>query len=314
MAPPNPAAPIILLANPAAGSGRALARAAIARESLAAIGVVEFHETRCRGDETRIAREAAARGVRAVVVVGGDGSVSRAARGLVETGSEVPLAVVAAGTGNDFAKSLGAPVHDIAAMTERVARGQIRRVDVGFVDDVPFVNAAGFGFDVHVLERMEQSMPQRGRRRVLRGTAAYVVTALRALVTYGGFRARHALAHDDVDAHAPVTSTTRQLMIVFANGRYFGGAFHIAPAATLSSGVLHVVSISDASTARRLLLFARAIRGAHLSLPEVTNTTATDYRVHFEAPPSFEADGELHRARGAIVDVRVQPGALRVIV
>lgn len=279
-------------------------RARHAKQSLGTIGVVEVHETAHRGDETRIAREGALRGARAIVVVGGDGSVSNAARGIVEAGSSVPLAIVAAGTGNDFAKSLGTPVHDIAATTALLARGETRAVDVGVVDGVTFVNAAGFGFDVHVLEQMERALQQPGSGGLLRGTAAYVGTALRALAGYPGFQARHAL----------VTSTKAQLMLVFANGRYFGGAFHIAPMASLSSGALDVVVIDAASPLRRLALFARAIRGAHLAQAEVRHTTVSSYRLSFDAPPRFEADGELHQARSADIEITVRPGALRVIV
>ncbi len=261
-----------------------------------ALGPVERHVTRGPGDEARIAGDAAARGARVLAVVGGDGSVSHAVRGLLAAPRPIPLAIFAAGTGNDFAKSLDAPVHDVAAMTARIAAGRTRMVDVGFVDDVPFVNAAGFGFDVHVLERMRAPMR-------LRGTAAYVVTALGALAGYRGLVST--LAHEP--------AARRRLMLVFANGRYFGGAFHIAPHALLDNGQLDLVAIDDASTARRLSLFARALRGAHLRAPEVYTTRASSYRVRFDRPPAFEADGELHQARDVVVEVRTRPGALCVI-
>jgi len=236
------------------------------------------------------------RGARVLAVVGGDGSVSHAARGLVETNSKTPLAIFSAGTGNDFAKSIGAPVHDVPAMVARIAQRHTRAVDVGYVDDVPFVNAAGFGFDVEVLERMRTP-------GLLRGTAAYVNTALGALIGYRGFRAR---LRDDAERE--------QLMLVFANGRYFGGAFHIAPAASLDNGLLDVVSIGNASPFRRLALFAKVFKGTHLAEREVLHHRVERYRVSFEAPPAFEADGELHRARRAQVEVSVRPGALQVVV
>jgi diacylglycerol kinase family enzyme len=46
------------------------------------------------------------------------------------------------------------PVHHVQRMAAHVAAGATRHIDVRFVNDVPFVNAAGFGFDVDVLERM----------------------------------------------------------------------------------------------------------------------------------------------------------------
>ena len=164
------------------------------------------------------------------------------------------------------------------------------------VDDVPFVNAAGFGFDVEVLERMR--VPG-----LLRGTAAYVGTALGALIRYRGFRAR---LHDGPERE--------QLMLVFAKGRYFGGAFHIAPAALLDNGLLDVVSIGNATPLRRLALFAKALKGTHLSEPEVVYNRVEGFRVAFATPPAFEADGELHRARGAEVQLTVRRRGLQVVV
>ncbi len=318
--------PIILLVNPAAGAGRGASNAPAVARALAALGTVERFDTTGPGDETRIARIAAERGARVLAVVGGDGSVSRAAHGLLETVSDVPLAVFGAGTGNDFVKSLGTPVHDVAAVVSCIAAGTTQSIDVGFVNDVPFVNAAGFGFDVHVLERMAARSP----RSLFRGTAAYVITALRALSGYEGLRVSanlsavmhssftHSFASDDTSPRPSESATDstlarRHLLLVFANGRYFGGAFHIAPTASLSNGLLDAVFIHDASPLRRLTLFAKAIRGAHLSASEVEHSRGARFTLSFDSPPQFEADGELHQALTRDVTISVRPAALRVV-
>ncbi|WP_411281290.1 diacylglycerol/lipid kinase family protein [Gemmatimonas sp.] len=300
-------APIVLLVNPVAGRGRAIRVARAALDALGATGVrVELRETRERGDEARIARDASASGARALAVVGGDGAVSHAARGLLDGeargGARVPLAIFAAGTGNDFVKSLQLPVHDVHAMARHTVAGVTRDVDVGYVDDVPFVNAAGFGFDVEVLRRM-------GTPGLLRGTAAYVGTALGALLRYRGFHARVTSATRHNTTHA----TAHHLMIVLANGRYFGGAFHIAPDARLDDGAIDCISIRDVSPLARLSLFAQAIRGRHLASPMVQSRRDRSFHLHFETPPPFEADGELQMASTRDVIVRVAPSALRII-
>ncbi len=296
-------APIMLLVNPVAGRGRAIRVARAAHDALCAAGLrVDLRETRERGDEARIASEASATGARALAVVGGDGAISHATRGLLEGeargGTRIPLAILAAGTGNDFAKSLQLPVHDVRAMAGHIAAGVTREVDVGYVDDVPFVNAAGFGFDVEVLQRMRTP-------GLLRGTAAYVSTALGALLGYGGFRARL----DDASPDA----TADHLMIVLANGRYFGGAFDIAPDARVDDGALDYIGIRQIAPLARLALFAQAIRGRHLVSPSVSFRRDQVFRLHFDSPPHFETDGELQVARTRDVEVRVAPRALRMI-
>jgi len=294
--------PIVLLVNLAAGRGRAARVARAVAEALQKTGLrVERHETRARGDEARIAAEASAHGALALAVVGGDGAISHAVRGLLDGesrgGARVPLAIFAAGTGNDFAKSLAVPVHHVERMAAHVAAGATQKVDVGFVNDVPFVNAAGFGFDVEVLERMRTP-------GLLRGTAAYVSTALGALFGYRGFRANRV---------SDSAMMSRKLMMVFANGRRFGGAFQIAPHARLDDGALDCVTIHDVARWARVPLFARAIRGTHLSSPHVSCLRDRYFQLRFETPPMFETDGELQQAATCDVSVSVRAGALTVI-
>lgn len=266
-----------------------------ARAALAAAGDVVVQETRARGDEVRIAHEAAFDHARALVVMGGDGTVSGAARGLIERRSSVPLAILAAGTGNDFAKSLEMPVRDPVALAACIARGGSRRIDAGAVDDVTFVNAAGFGFDAAVVARTSQ-------RGILGGAAGYALAALSSLHAYEGFTA----ALNDSDA-------ARHLMLVFANGRHFGGIFRIAPDARLDDGVLDVVDIRNAGTLRRLRILASAARGAHVRCPEVHTARTSDVTLTFDAPPQFEADGELHQAVDRVVRVKCLPAAFNVV-
>ncbi len=295
-------APIVLLVNPAAGRGRAARVARAVHRALTAVGLhVELHETRARGDEATIARYASTTEARALAVVGGDGAISHAVRGLLDGeargGARVPLAIFAAGTGNDLAKSLAVPVHHVERMAAHVVAGATQQIDVGFVNDVPFVNAAGFGFDVDVLERMRTP-------GLLRGTAAYVSTALGALWGYRGFRA---------NMTADSTIMSQQLMMVFANGRCFGGAFRIAPNAQLDDGALDCVTIRDLAPLARVPLFARAMRGAHLSSPHVAFHRDRHFLLRFETPPIFETDGELQQAASCEVSVSVRAGALTVI-
>ncbi len=304
-------APIVLLVNPAAGRGRAARVARAAATALRSAGLrVDVRESRERGDETHIARDASEASARVLAVVGGDGAVSHAARGLLDGeargGARVPLAIFAAGTGNDFAKSLRLPVHDVQAMAQHIASGVTREVDVGYVDDVPFVNAAGFGFDVEVLQRMRTP-------GLLRGTAAYVSTALSALLSYGGFRAQCNAVPIDAVTDAVPDADDRYLMIVLANGRYFGGAFHIAPDAQIADGALDVIAVRHVPPFARLALFTRAIRGQHLTSPAVSSRRDRAFQLRFASPPHFETDGELQTARTREIAVRVAPNALRMI-
>jgi diacylglycerol kinase (ATP) len=206
-----------------------------------------------------------------LAVVGGDGSVHHAVRGLLDAGggsrAAIPLAVFAAGTGNDFVKSIAAPAHDPQAMAACVGRGHAPLLDVGLLDSVPFVNAAGFGF---------------------RAALATGRTADRAL-------------------------THRRLLTVLANGRCFGGAFRIAPGADPADGQLDLVDVGDVAPWARVPIFWRATRGRHLTTRGVHHLRCDRFAFAFDAPPMFQADGELYRAEATQVSASVLPAALPVI-
>lgn len=286
---------VALIANPASGGGRGHRRLAQAERALAALGSVQVIPTRTAGDEARCAAEALDAAPRWIAVLGGDGTWGNVAGGLAGRAGAPPVLLLAAGTGNDFAKSLGAPAHDFAAMATLAESAGPRRVDVGRIDDRPFLNCAGFGFDARVCEAMQA-------HRRLTGRAVYVLTALQQLFAYRGLSV-------GIDGGPP----RRRLMLAFCNGRWFGGTFHIAPSAAVDDGRLDVVGIDDATPLRRATLFARAFRGTHVAQPEVTVRSAAEVRLTFDAPPIFEADGEFCRAAGPEVTVGLVPGGLSVV-
>lgn len=290
-----------LLVNPVAAQGRAARRVEQAEAALREIGPVHVVTSTCSGDETRLAIDATREKARALVVLGGDGSVSYAARGLMAVRSTVPLAIFAAGTGNDFAKSVGLPSHDMAAMATIIAADRSRSIDAAEIDGVPYVNVAGFGFDVDVLSRVRAAQA----KRLLRGTTLYVFTALKQLFRYREF---HAVMEDGGNA-----LPTPFLTIVFANGQWFGGAFRIAPDAKLDDQQLLCVTVAAATPAERVQLFVRALRGAHGRMAMVHMSRKATYSVRFSERPYFQADGELHFASSEVVTIRSLPAAFRIV-
>jgi diacylglycerol kinase (ATP) len=277
-----------------------------ARAALESVGGATLIASASQGDEARCTREALARGATTIVSLGGDGTISQIACELVRAKSDVPLAIFAAGTGNDFAKSLSIPAHNFHAMASRIAARHIASVDAAHVDDTIFVNIAGFGFDTEVLARTK-------RARVLRGNALYVTTAVGQLFRYRGFLAHVASSKDNGAKLQREPQMHRWLTLVFANGAWFGAGFHIAPHANLRDGLISAVCIANASPIRRGALFARLTRGAHVGQPEVRTAAAEQFVLEFVSPPSFQADGELRQAKGTTVTVGSLPAALRVI-
>jgi diacylglycerol kinase (ATP) len=85
--------------------------------------------------------------VTVIVAVGGDGTIHEVINGLVNT--NIPLGIIPAGSGNDFARGLGIPLkHDKAL--ERILNGNPKIIDIGYVNSTYFCTVTGIGFDGEV--------------------------------------------------------------------------------------------------------------------------------------------------------------------
>lgn len=284
---------VALLVNPAAGAGRAAALVAPVVERLRAGGAaVELLRGRSAADSAELARRAVAEGVDALVALGGDGSVNLAAQAVV--GTDVPLAVVPAGTGDDAARMLGLTGPLQAA--DVVLRGTRRRLDVGRVGTRVFLTVLSSGFDSRVAERA-------GAMTWPRGASRYPLAVLAELRVFRPVP--YEVELDGKALHLPA------MLIAVGNGPTYGGGMRVCPAADPSDGLLDVTVLRPLPTARFLRLFPSVYRGAHVGRPEVLTLRAR--RLRLSAPGMTAcADGE---PLGPLpVEVEVVPGALTVLV
>jgi diacylglycerol kinase (ATP) len=292
--------PVYVVFNPHSGKGRGARFVGPVLQGLGAATRLEHGLTQGPGDEARLAEEAVRRGFRRIVAVGGDGTWSNVGNAILRTGEPVSLGLVPGGTGCDLAKTLGIPARDVAACCRIVLEGVVRAIDVGRIEDKHFLNIAGFGYDVAVLED-SWKVPFLG------GNALYLYCALKQLRSYRGFS-----LEGEVDGRPQAKSEL--LMLIVANARIFGGGFRVAPHADISDGKLEAVSFGNMGFSGRVSALVGLLRGAHLSHPRVSAVSASRLVYRFTAPPAFETDGEWNQARSAEVVVEAVPQALRVLV
>ena len=285
----------VLIANPAAGGGRGARTLARLTPLLSSRGIRDVRITARTGDESVLTHAALDAGATTIIALGGDGTWSRVAAAIAQAESSTPLALLAAGSGNDFVRTLGLPAHDAAATLSLIDAGRARPIDLGRVDDVMFLNVAGFGFDAHVVraDRGSRLLPPRMR---------YLWTALREIARYPGIAA-------SIDGGPRQSFVT----LAIANGRYFGGAFAIAPGAVIDDGQLDLVRIANAGLVARTQLLIRAMRRAHVGDPLTQTDRAPSFRAVFDEAPWFQADGELYRAAAPEVALSVVRSALRLV-
>lgn len=295
----------VLLVN--AGARRGEAALSAAREALSRAGVVllEAGAVDAGAIEARV-QAALAAGARRVVVGGGDGTLSAAAAVLAGTGAA--LGVLPLGTANDFARTLRIPA-DLGAAARVIARGRVRRVDVGWAGRRAFLNAASVGASSELTRRLDDGLKRRA------GTLAYPVAGA-AAAGQPPFRVRL-----EVDGRAEELDA---LQVVVGNGRYHGGGRLIAPRARADDHLLDVYVLAAASSPgaprlrdrlRDLAGLARyallLLRGRHLEHPDVLHVRARRASLWTDPPLEIDADGEL--AGSTPVEFRVAPGDLAVL-
>jgi diacylglycerol kinase (ATP) len=285
---------IAVLVNPTSGKGRGRRAGATAANRLREHGLAVSELVGGDGGQAiALARRAVADGYDALVAVGGDGMLHLVLQAVAGTGT--PLGLVPAGSGNDFARLLGLPVHDPLAAADVIAAGSVRVVDAAQVAGHWYAGVLSSGFDSCVNERANRMSWPRGRMR-------YNVAIVAELGVFRPRRFRIVLDDQPLEREA--------MLVAVGNGSSYGGGMRVCPAAVVDDGQLAVTVVGRLSMPAFLRVFPTVYKGTHVTHPAVSVHTAR--RVRLEAADAVAyADGE---PVGPLpVDISCVPGALAVL-
>lgn len=294
--------------------------------------IFDAHETTHAGDATEKTRSALRDGYSIITVVGGDGTLSEAASGFFEfrndgstaashlpssINSNAALAILPAGTGDDFARGLTGGREPLEKWLEKfMAYAQSRDASAASVVDVihgrvehgeqDFIclNVATIGLGAEVAARVAS---QGSLMKRLPGEARFVSAACGALAAW---RERPVRVH--IDENEIFEGRTN--LIAVANGIYAGGGMMFAPDARNDDGLLDLLLTHDLTRATILRELPRIRRGEHLANERVRLVKATHVRVETDKPEDallVEADGNVRGHTPS--EFRLLPGALRLV-
>jgi diacylglycerol kinase (ATP) len=290
---------LVVVANPTAGHGRAGRLIGKVTTALHRLRVPhEIRVSESGPDVERLARAAAEGGARMIAALGGDGTASLAANGILGTGAA--LAALPAGTGDDFAKAIGAG--KLSTAVELLANPKTVDLDVIEVttgaDKRSFVNIAGAGFDSEVNETAN------GMTVKLGATGTYIAALLRTLSRYSPAAFTIQVDDERIELDA--------MLVEVGSGRWTGGGMKVLPNAVMNDGLLDVCIVEALSKPAFLRAFPRVFLGSHTTHPKVRMRTGTRVQVEANRRVLVYADGELVGSLPAIFEVR--PAALPVVV
>ena len=188
----------------------------------------EIKYTQEPGHATILAKEAVAQKYDMVVAVGGDGSVNEVAAALIDTSTI--LGIIPAGSGNGFARHVGISTKTATAI-QQLNHGKKIRIDSCKMNDRPFVNLAGLGFDGWVSYKLKKSK--------FRGFFAYG-----KIITQESFKFRPQTYQINIDGKKMEEEC---LCLEIVNAPMFGYNFEIAPHAKFNDGILELVVVKKMS-------------------------------------------------------------------
>ena len=245
--------------------------------------------TQYAGHATELAKAADARGVNAVVAVGGDGTVNEVGRALVHTSTA--MGVIPCGSGNGFARHLGIPIEPKQAV-EFINKAIPTSIDYGKINDRPFFCACGVGFDALV----SNDFAKGGQR----GMFSYVQKTLVDWVTYKPETYTIETNHSK--------KSIKAFVIACGNASQYGNNAYIAPYASMRDNML-TISIMHPFTPLDVPALVTQLFSNNLSTSGYTKTFNTPWvRITRKKPGPVHFDGEPCEMDAELLIVTVPSG------
>lgn len=301
-----------VIVNPVSGSGKGLDDFPLISKLLRDNEIVceaVFTEHKCHATELTVSAVTA--GYRHIIVVGGDGTLHEVVNGLfiqqVVTPSDVTIALISVGTGNDWIRMYGLPKH-YSSVIRAIKEGYTFLQDVAAVEYEEsryrqtryMANVAGVGFDAAVIER-GQRMRSKGRS----GASLYIRALIKTFFSY-----KHTGVKIWVDDRLIYNNLLFSLAI--GVGKYNGGGIQQLPAAIADDGLLDVTLIKPLHWWHILFRLRRFFNGEIYSIGHVQHIQGSKIRIESSPEIMLEVDGELLGVTP--VELKVLHRAVKVVV
>jgi YegS/Rv2252/BmrU family lipid kinase len=246
--------------------------------------------TGARHDAIRMTREAIEKGYRKFIVVGGDGTMNEVVNGcFLQTAcptTDITLAIITVGTGNDWGRLFGIP-HDYSQAIRIIKNGHLHLQDAGIVNYFNgtskgkryFINIAGLGFDAVVVKRTNLQK-DRGRS----GKAIYLWNMLRSLFLY-----KHTQVEVNIDG---TIIRNRVFTISLGIGKYSGGGMMQTPNAITDDGLFDITLVKDMRKGEVIMNLKMLYNGTIYNHPKISGYTGRHILVDSDPLIHVEADGE----------------------
>ena len=239
-----------------------------------------------------------------VVSVGGDGTLNEVTNGLILSESNIPMAIISAGTVNDFATYMKLP-QTADGFCQMIKDFQTKKVDVGRVNNEYFINVLAAGMLTDIAYKVPKD------KKAVLGKMAYYLEGVKEFP-------KQLSQNMTLTFNSKEYSGTEDIMLfLVANSKSVGGFADAAPLASVSDGYLDVMIIKKMAllTEAPDLIF-KLFQGEHPKHPSIEYFQTKELSVlptEQTAGIAIDYDGEILE-EGLPVDISIVPEALNLII
>ena len=256
---------------------------------------VEVHFTKFKGEATELVSQKLLEGFRYFVAVGGDGTINEIGKVLINT--EAILGIIPVGSGNGLARHLKIPLDPLKAI-QIINHLNIKAIDYGIINNMPFFCTCGVGFDALIGEKFDQN-----KRR---GLTSYIKTVISEFFNFQPETYQITINNQQ-------KKELKAFLITFANASQYGNNALIAPKAEICDGELEICILSPFPFYKALLIGIRLFSGNIDRSQYIAYHKARKIYVERASEAIIHIDGETRRP-GKNLDITMISKGLRVIV
>lgn len=254
----------------------------------------EIIYTKYAGHAAELTKQAVADGINIVVAVGGDGTVNEVARSL--THSDTALGIVPCGSGNGLARHLYIPMNPDGAL-QIIAECNIETLDYGMINDTPFFCTCGVGFDAFVSKKFAES----GKR----GLLTYLENTLKE-----GLKYKPETYEINIDGEE---QTHKAFLIACANASQYGNNVYIAPAASMSDGLMDVTIMEPFTVLESAQIAIQLFNKNINKNSHIKTFKCKRLQIKRNAPGVIHFDGD-PKDCGECLDIRLIDKGIKIVV
>jgi diacylglycerol kinase (ATP) len=225
-----------------------------------------------------------------IVACGGDGTVNEVAKGIAKSKRKIPVAILSAGTVNDFANHMELP-KNMDDFFQMIKNEKIIDVDLGKVNDEYFINVAASGLLTNVGYQVQPEA------KAIFGRMAYYMEGAREIPKQKLEPIRAKFESEEYTEEEDI------LLFLISNSASIGGFKKLAPDASVSDGYLDVVIIKKSEIGDLAQIFINIFKGEHVHHPNVSYFKSKKIKVETEEEVTIDIDGEYGGNLPAVFEV-----------